>query len=624
MSGRRLTRYAAELRDRYGANERLLLVQLPQVVLGAFNRDVALAGSYYIFPPTGLQFLYESIRHRGLDVRILDLNFRILKAVREDPDFDVEEWPAILEAELDDFRPGHVGVSCLFDFAIGPMTRALTLLKERGESVVTVGGVIATYEWRNLLARDLCHFVVEGEGERKFDYLLSRLSGEIDVEPTVGIRFKDADGFHESEGDASPVHPQGDLVASYDLVPVEEYEKYGSLNPYSRMDNRPRAPFAAIQMSRGCRAACTFCSVRDFMGKGVRFRPIADILAEMAFLIEKRGVRHFEWLDDDLLFYRKELRDLLRAVIERGWDIRWSANNGLIAASLDEETLDLIRDSGCIGFKIGIETGNAEMLRKVRKPGNLDKFRRVSSLLERAPGVFVGGNFIVGLPDERFGQMLDSFRFSLEMRLDWSAMTVCQMIRGASAFADAGEYFEDQMRTDGSNVANFIPSRHTANGHMRSRGRLLRGLDVFAFPPDQVPDDEQVKEIWFAFNLLGNYAFNKNLSPGGRPEKFVAWVASVLVAYPTNPYMNLFLSLAHAMLGNKDVAESHRLRARENVKDDYWRGRFESFGLFPLLAEAPETREEAHAALERLRRNIRFRLAKWLDGEEEARLSAAK
>ena len=159
---------------------------------------------------------------------------------------------------------------------------------------------------------------------------------------------------------------QGDVSDSYSLVPIADYCRYGSLNPFSRKVDGPPVPFAAVQFARGCRAECTFCAVRDFMGKGVRMRTVGDVIAEMEFLYEQHGVRHFEWLDDDLLFDRREAKELFRQIIAKGWDIHWSANNGLIAASVDDELMELIRDSGCVGFKIGIETGNTEMLRKVK------------------------------------------------------------------------------------------------------------------------------------------------------------------------------------------------------------------------------------------------------------------
>lgn len=607
-----LDAYCTQLCKRLPANNRLLLVQIPQVILGSFNRDIALKRGYYAFPPTGLQYLYEAIKHRGLEVCILDLNYELLKRVFEDPAFDHNNWHILLEEELDRFDPGIVGISCLFDMAIGPMLEVLERVRQRNRSVVIAGGVIATYESKNLLSENLAHFVVRGEGENKLNFLLDKLTPKsFDTKATPGIFFNDGE-MRESRGNPDVVMAQGNLIDSYNLVPIETYSKYGSLNPYSRQTDALGHAFAAIQLTRGCRAECTFCAVRDFMGKGVRSRSIDCVIEEMEFLYEKRDVRHFEWLDDDLLFDRHQIKDLLGRIIAKGWDIKWSANNGLIASSIDEEMMALIQNSGCIGFKIGIETGNAEMLRKVKKPGTHRRFLAFSKMVEAYPGPFIGGNFIVGLPGENFGQMMDSLRFSLEMNIDWSAITVCQVIRGASAFSDSGEYFEHQMKTKGSNIVNFIPARESTNGVVKANDTVKRNMEIFAISPDEVPSADQVKEIWFAFNIISNYICNKNLRPNGRPEKFIAWIETARRAYPSNPYMLMFLAIGHRLLGHDAACAEYLEGARTNVNTEYWRDRFAAFELDGLLNEFPATPAEVYDSLTTIRARLLGRIDQWI------------
>ena len=72
--------------------------------------------------------------------------------------------------------------------------------------------------------------------------------------------------------------------------------------------------------------------------------------------------------------------------LRQRYAITWSAGNGLIAASLTEELLGLMRDSGCVGFRIGIESGNADMQKKMKKAGKfafIKKGRRIASKISQ-------------------------------------------------------------------------------------------------------------------------------------------------------------------------------------------------------------------------------------------------
>jgi radical SAM superfamily enzyme YgiQ (UPF0313 family) len=620
--------YCETLRKQYlTASRRVLFVQVPQIVLEGFNREIALKKGYFIFPPTGIQYLIEAIKPHGLEIEVLDLNFELLRRVHQNPDFDVNNWPTILEERLDRYDPALVGVSCIFDVAIPAMLRAIELARARGRSIVIGGGMVASYEWHNLLSDKRCHFVIENEGENKLNYLLSHLwpgAAERDFPAVRGIYLNAGQGIHETNGPQDYIDIKSNLIDSYRYVDIAEYHKYGSLNPFARARGEATKPFAAIQFARGCRAACTFCAVRDFMGKGVRRRSVDETLQEMEYLIEHHGVTHFEWLDDDLLFYRDEFAEMMREVIRRKWNIQWSANNGLIAASVNAELMELMRDSGCIGFKIGIETGNPDMLRKIKKPGTLKKFRAFKELLPLAPDIFVGGNIIVGLPDETFEMMMDSFRFSLEMACDWAAISVCQMVRGASAFSEAGEFFEGQMKGE-TQAHSYIPLRHSAKGEIKLASIERRNLDIFGIAPDEVPTQDQVNEIWFTFNLLLNYVYNKNLRPGGRPMKFITWVETAQKAYPGNPYMTLFRALGHSILGQPDEAEALRRRARQLCQSDYWRERFASFHLDHLLEDLPLRAAEVHHRLASLGGELSASFDHWLaTGTGDVRERAGK
>jgi hypothetical protein len=74
----------------------------------------------------------------------------------------------------------------------------------------------------------------------------------------------------------------------------------------------------------------------------------------MEFLWHNHGVRHFEWLDDDLLYDKDKALNLFNEISARLPNATWCANNGLIAAAISENLLESMEKSGCQGFTVGL------------------------------------------------------------------------------------------------------------------------------------------------------------------------------------------------------------------------------------------------------------------------------
>ncbi|OGL46311.1 MAG: hypothetical protein A2W05_11695 [Candidatus Schekmanbacteria bacterium RBG_16_38_10] len=560
---------------------------------------------YYAYPPAGLQHLVKALSGRNLQFRILDLNYLFLKRVIYDDSFNYQNWLDMLDECLNEYRPSIVGVTAISVYAdvfkpTFPLTSILKRLRDHDDCIVIAGGPTATNETENYLKGDFCHFIVEGEGENKINFLFDHMFDCKEIhKPTPGIFFRFEDKIEHSNGEKDVVSLHGSLIDTYKLIPIEDYHNVGCTNPFSRMAGQEK-PFIGIQLNRGCRANCEFCDVTKFMGMGLRQYPVEDLLDDINYLVKERGIRHFEILDDDFLgtpSFKEGIVELLKGMVSlrQQYDITWSAGNGLIAASLTEEMLCLMRDSGCVGFRIGIESGNGEMQKKMKKPASLPLLRRAGKMLQKFPEIFVAGNYIIGFfGTETFGQMLDTFKFSCEMNLDGANFAVFQFTSKTTAKETHGD-----RRT----ATEFIPSKDSSKGEIAASEDVVSGPDIFNIPKDSVPSPEQVKQIWFAFNLIVNYINNKNLKEGGRPEKLARYLEAVQLVYPANPYMSLFAGLSHVLIGNQGFAQKHREKTKKNLQgSEYWNTRFNQFGLSKIVNDFPQNAAEVQEVLEPLRK----------------------
>lgn len=571
-----LDNYTKILKQKYSVSNRLLFINPFQFDARIFDLNIAKRRGYYAYPPTGLLFLAASIMHLGIEAEILDLNYEVLKRVIEGDKFSQKLWQTLLLARLEKFKPSIIGVTCMFTNLKTSFEEVLGFLRNMDKFILLAGGTHVSFEYEKLLKSQLCRFAFTRESEDKLAYIMDRLlSLGADAKPTAGVYYYNLERIMETKGTDALPEANINIRSAYNLIPIEKYHQVGSLNQFSRIVGNGRA-FSAISMNRGCRGNCTFCSVRALIGKKIRSRSVEAIIDELSYLSKEKGIRHFDWLDDDLLASRENSLLLFKEMKAANLNLRWYANNGLIASSLDETLLRAMVDAGCIGFKIGVESGNEEMIKKIRKPTSLTKLLELSGLFKAFPQLYIGANFILGFPNEEFSQMRDTFIFANKMDIDWSGFYICQPLKGAQDFNNFKRQKPD----------NYLPARQMQVSFQDQNDMVFKGLDVFKLNPGSLVSYKQLKEIWFTFGFVTNFINNKNLRLEGQVQKFINWVNVAMDVYPSDTGMALFLYFGYTILGDKDKAGRYLQIAKDLYKNSqYWQERFHQFGLVPVLNE---------------------------------------
>lgn len=140
----------------------------------------------------------------------------------------------------------------------------------------------------------------------------------------------------------------------------------GGAPAYDRsiFSGRRYAPISLVQVGRGCRFACDFCSIHAFYGTYRAQRDPADIVAEMRALPRRRMVF---FVDDNLYWRRDVFVALMRALIPL--KMRWCCQITIDVAR-DDELLDLMAAAGCALALIGFESLDRDSLKQMRKNWN--------------------------------------------------------------------------------------------------------------------------------------------------------------------------------------------------------------------------------------------------------------
>lgn len=569
----------------YVLTEGAILLQIPQVAPRLVDPQVAANRGYFCYPPVGLFYLSATFEALGIPTQLCDLNYELLHGVRSLGKAPEEAWQDALDQVLERFAHPLICLSYMFDSTFEQLEAVAQRIRAvRPGACLVIGGVAATAVPDQLLERGLADFVFLNEGELALRRFYAFVREEPDAQP-VNVCFLDEHGFYRQLPTETGGEVDLDIRAELPKLPVERYHLAGSLNNFSRMRGL-EVPFATALSRRGCRAHCTFCSVRNFNGRSVRVRQVQGVLEELRYWHEQRGIRHFDWLDDDLLYDKEEALRLFQQLAEQLPDITWSANNGLIAAAITPELMDAMQRSGCIGFTVGLETGNREMLRKVRKPGSLEKFKAFAHMAKGYPSMFLLVNFILGLPGETFEQMLDSYRLAQWARLDWNNFFTFQPLRNTDAFvAYAGlEQVDTDLKRMGSTI-NFNPVRGGVLGKIGED--VATGFEIFDLPKGLIPSPEQRKEIWFTFNYGVNFVRMPALTTE-EPERVsnaMRWMGALREAYAENGAIDCVLYYLMWRSGMRgEETEGMRRSGQEKLRrSEYWQKRDRMFGFSALL-----------------------------------------
>lgn len=195
-------------------------------------------------------------------------------------------------------------------------------------------------------------------------------------------------------------------------------ERYWDQNPLGHI-----FPHAHVWSSRGCPFKCIFCvwpatmTGQDPDGNQTRtvrhYSPdyMEGFLTEW---IERYGFKSIYFDDDTFNLGNRHVLQMCEVMKRIG--IPWSAMCRADTSKL--ESWEVMKDSGCYGVKLGIESGNQYVVDKiVNKHLSLDQAREVVHEIKRV-GMSVHGTFTYGLPGETPEHMIETKKFIESLPFD--------------------------------------------------------------------------------------------------------------------------------------------------------------------------------------------------------------
>ena len=182
--------------------------------------------------------------------------------------------------------------------------------------------------------------------------------------------------------------------------------------------------YAYVKVAEGCDYSCAFCIIPTLRGH-YRSRDEASIVAE-ATRLAAQGVRELLLISQDTTFFgidRGE-RGALARLLRRLNDVpalEWIRLLYLYPTTITDDVLDAMADCPkvCKYIDLPLQHASADVLRRMRRPGNGDAYRRLlARIRSRVPDVTLRTTFIVGFPGETEKDFAELCDFVREIEFD--------------------------------------------------------------------------------------------------------------------------------------------------------------------------------------------------------------
>ena len=355
------------------------------------------SGRYF---PLGLGYLGAVLKRAGHTVLFLD------------PETQGLSTDAVKKA-LREFSPQLAGVSCATPSF--PSARKLAgLVREAVPGCPTiVGGVHASAFPRQVLEEaPEFDMACSGEGE----YLMLDLVNALSSSPTYHLPLTTLNsiaGLTWRNNGTIVQNPTRPWITDMDSIPFPAREMANPDLYRPHAHNRRGKRATTIISSRGCPFSCVFCASHVALGRQFRAHSPKYVVDEIEFLNKEMGVDQLIFNDDTFTLDAARVRGICDEILRRGLKVSWFCFAR--ANTVTPELLALMKKAGCFSVGFGVETGDAEILKAIKKNETLDDLRNGVGWANDS-GIKTQCFFVFGNPGETAETIEKTIKFAIELK----------------------------------------------------------------------------------------------------------------------------------------------------------------------------------------------------------------
>jgi anaerobic magnesium-protoporphyrin IX monomethyl ester cyclase len=310
-----------------------------------------------------------------------------------DGNMETDPWEKIA-SYLENGTVKYFGLTCM----PGPQLKQAIPISKKIRALfpsvkIIWGGYFPSNQPRAVLQSGYVDFIVNGPGDKTFPKLLKALDANHPVDLIPNLIF-----LHEKE----LIKTQKDELYEQDELPRLPYETLNSFYSLKKYLGRTYlgTKTIAYHSSIGCPFKCSFCAVVPIYNARWKARSAENVYRDITYLKEKFGGNAIEFHDNNFFVSEKRTVDFANLVVND--NITWWGEGRIDTIDkYSDESLALMRKSGCKMIFFGAETGNDEVLKKMDKGGTQSaaQIRAFAARMKKFD-IIPEYSFVLGTPAE--------------------------------------------------------------------------------------------------------------------------------------------------------------------------------------------------------------------------------
>lgn len=335
------------------------------------------------FPHLGLGYIASFLRKNSVDVCILDISISRGKEIED-----------FLNQNLD--LVGITTTSATYDAAVKIASKVKAETRNRNTKVVFGGPHVGIASEESLIRSSVIDYAVYGEGEYTIVELTQLLNDVADPAPNKLQKIR---GLIFRKGKSIVVNKPRPWIKNVDSLPFPAWDLF----PMHRYDQH------VLLTSRGCPYNCSFCAVPVLWGRHWRPRSVNNVIDEIEWVVSAFGKKPLYISDDNFTLDTQRVESFCEMV--RQLDIEWFCQ-GVRADRVTEIMLRKMKEAGCFGIALGVESANPRVLKNIDKGESVEDIVNAVNMIKRV-GINVHGLFMIGNIGDTYDTVRESIDFAI-------------------------------------------------------------------------------------------------------------------------------------------------------------------------------------------------------------------